>query len=164
MGLVYTNGADERVIRPELLETEKALGGPRCTEAGRAGGTAVRLQPDRRASGRTWNPRTRGRARRRGERRRCGAATRHRWDELWQSRGTRTTIDAAGRVVIPRALRDRVGLVPGEVDLEIDGAGIRLEPVATDLVIEKGGRLVIPASGQPIDDDAVQRLRHADER
>ena len=42
----------------------------------------------------------------------------------------RTTIDKAGRLVIPRPLRDRVGLAGGgEVELELDGAAIRIEPV-----------------------------------
>ena len=44
----------------------------------------------------------------------------------------RTTIDKAGRVVIPRPLRDLVGLSEGEVEISCDGAGIRIEPVAGD--------------------------------
>ena len=43
----------------------------------------------------------------------------------------RTTIDKAGRLVIPRSLRDRIGLsAGGEVELELDGAAVRIEPVA----------------------------------
>jgi AbrB family looped-hinge helix DNA binding protein len=76
----------------------------------------------------------------------------------------RTTIDAAGRVVIPKPLRDRLGLRPGEVELSADGAGVRIEPVIDDDVVEVDGLLVIPASGQVIDDDLVQALRDADQR
>ena len=42
----------------------------------------------------------------------------------------RTTIDKAGRVVIPKPLREQVGLAEGEVELVVDGAGVRIEPVA----------------------------------
>ncbi|MDP8959432.1 MAG: AbrB/MazE/SpoVT family DNA-binding domain-containing protein, partial [Actinomycetota bacterium] len=42
----------------------------------------------------------------------------------------RVTIDKAGRLVIPKALRDAVGLVPGGVELTRDGAGVRIEPLA----------------------------------
>ncbi|MBI2777739.1 MAG: hypothetical protein HYX57_10830 [Chloroflexi bacterium] len=41
----------------------------------------------------------------------------------------KTTIDKAGRLVIPRLLRDRIGLGGGgEVELELDGAAIRQRP------------------------------------
>ena len=44
----------------------------------------------------------------------------------------RSTIDKAGRLVIPKALRDSLGLVPGEVEVTPDGAGLRIEPLAND--------------------------------
>jgi AbrB family looped-hinge helix DNA binding protein len=41
-----------------------------------------------------------------------------------------TTIDRAGRVVIPKPIRDALGLGPEtEVEITIDGGGVRLEPV-----------------------------------
>jgi AbrB family looped-hinge helix DNA binding protein len=76
----------------------------------------------------------------------------------------RATIDKAGRVVIPRVLRERLGLRPGEVELIPDGSGVRIEPLAGEDVVEEGDRLVIPAVGTPIDDDTVQALRDADQR
>lgn len=76
----------------------------------------------------------------------------------------RATIDKAGRLVIPKPLRDRLGLRPGEVELTADGSGVRIEPLARDEVIERDGRLVIPATGLAIDDDLVQALRDADQR
>jgi AbrB family looped-hinge helix DNA binding protein len=76
----------------------------------------------------------------------------------------RTTIDKAGRVVIPKALREQVGLAEGEVELVVDGAGVRLEPVASSGLVERSGRLVIPASGATVDDDLVEALRAADRR
>ena len=76
----------------------------------------------------------------------------------------RTTIDMAGRVVIPKSLRDELGFRPGEVELVRDGAGVRIEPVSSDGLAEESGRTVIPASGTPIDDDLVRALRDAGQR
>ena len=76
----------------------------------------------------------------------------------------RTTIDKAGRLVVPKALRDRVGLRAGFVELTADGTGIRIEPVAGEGLEEEAGRLVIPATGVPIDDELVLALRDADRR
>jgi AbrB family looped-hinge helix DNA binding protein len=75
----------------------------------------------------------------------------------------KTTIDRAGRVVIPRALRNRVGLATGgEVEIVIDGAAIRIEPVTGTKLREEAGLLFIPASGTPVDDAAVRELIDAD--
>lgn len=75
----------------------------------------------------------------------------------------RTTIDKAGRVVIPKSLRDSLGLVPGEVELIRDGAGVRIEPVAGRGATERGGRLVID-SDIVLDDEDVEALRLSDQR
>lgn len=75
----------------------------------------------------------------------------------------RTTIDRAGRLVIPRRLRDRVGLGQGgDVEVVLDGAGIRIEPVPGHDLRESDGLLLIPATGVPIDDDVVQELIDAE--
>jgi AbrB family looped-hinge helix DNA binding protein len=78
-------------------------------------------------------------------------------------RGMRTTIDKAGRLVIPRSLRDRIGLADGgEVELELDGASVRIEPVTGRDLREERGLLVIPAAGMPITGAAVRELIDAD--
>lgn len=77
----------------------------------------------------------------------------------------RTTIDQAGRLVVPKALRDRVGLRPGPVDISAHGARLHVEPVVEeDGVEQRTGRLVIPPSGAAIDDDTVTALRDGDQR
>ena len=65
--------------------------------------------------------------------------------------------------MIPRALRSRIGLLGGgEVEVVLDGAAIRLEPVAGRGLVEKDGLLVVPATGASIDDAAVRELIDAD--
>ena len=76
----------------------------------------------------------------------------------------RSTIDQAGRLVIPKALRDQLGLRPGEVELTADGAALRVVPVHEDTLVEENGRLVIPAAGVIITDELVQAIRDADRR
>lgn len=75
----------------------------------------------------------------------------------------KTTIDGAGRLVIPRALRERIGLTAGgEVELELDGAGVRIEAVAGSSLKEVAGLLVIPATGTALTGDVVRELIDAD--
>lgn len=74
------------------------------------------------------------------------------------------TIDQAGRLVIPKGLREAVGLGPGVVEITADGAGLHIEAVAGDSLEERGGRLVIPAGGVKVTDDSVRALRDADQR
>jgi AbrB family looped-hinge helix DNA binding protein len=76
----------------------------------------------------------------------------------------RSTIDKAGRLVIPKALRDQLGLRPGNVELTADGAALRVQPVHDDILVEEDGRLMIPASGVPVPDELVNALRDADRR
>jgi hypothetical protein len=64
-------------------------------------------------------------------------------------------------LVIPKQLRDEVGLGPGEVEVTAQGAGLRIEPVAGESLEERDGRLVIPAEGVEIGADLVQALRDA---
>lgn len=74
------------------------------------------------------------------------------------------TIDKAGRLVIPKVLRDRLGLGPGSVEVMADGSGLRVEPIAGDGLQVRAGRPVIPASGERLDDESVRALRDADQR
>jgi AbrB family looped-hinge helix DNA binding protein len=56
----------------------------------------------------------------------------------------RTTIDKAGRVVIPVAVRERAGLTAGsELEVTEDELGIRLERVASGPKLVKIGRRLV---------------------
>lgn len=56
----------------------------------------------------------------------------------------RTTIDKAGRVVIPAALRERVGLTAGaDVEIVEEDGSLRLARVATGPKLVKIGRRLV---------------------
>jgi AbrB family looped-hinge helix DNA binding protein len=56
----------------------------------------------------------------------------------------RTTIDKAGRVVIPAAVRERARLTPGtELEITADEFGVRLERVAPGPRLVKVGRRLV---------------------
>ncbi len=66
--------------------------------------------------------------------------------------------------MIPKPLRDHLGLCPGEVEVTADGAALRVEPLVGDALDERDGRLVIPASGAEVNDAVVRTLRDAGQR
>jgi AbrB family looped-hinge helix DNA binding protein len=56
----------------------------------------------------------------------------------------RTTIDKAGRVVIPAAVRERAGFSPGTaLEVTVDELGIRLERMAAGPRLVKVGRRLV---------------------
>ncbi len=76
-----------------------------------------------------------------------------------------TTIDSVGRIVIPKPLRDALGLVPGStVDISRYGAGLQVVLAGrTARLVEEGGELV--ATGDTtIDDDVMFALIDAGRR
>ena len=78
----------------------------------------------------------------------------------WETTGSvlpmETIVDSVGRIVVPKPLRDALGLRPGStVDISRYGAGLQLVPTGrTARLVEESGVLV--ATGDTtIDDDVV---------
>ena len=72
----------------------------------------------------------------------------------------KTTIDKAGRVVVPKELRDRLGLSGGEA-LEIREADgrIEIEPMAARVRLEDGAEGLVAVAEEempPLSDDVVR--------
>lgn len=66
------------------------------------------------------------------------------------------TIDSVGRIVVPKPLRDALGLTPGStVDISRYGAGLQLVPTGrTARLVDEFGTLVATGDTE-IDDDVV---------
>lgn len=72
------------------------------------------------------------------------------------------SIDQAGRLVLPKPIRDRFNLCGGsKIELQTVGDHVELKPFVEDAeskLIEKNGRLVIPAADEKTF-DAAEAIR-----
>jgi AbrB family looped-hinge helix DNA binding protein len=72
----------------------------------------------------------------------------------------RSAIDAAGRLVIPKTLRDRLGLSRGRVvEIHERDGRIEIEPIATPMTLIKrrGVRVAVPDQDlPPLTDELVR--------
>lgn len=75
------------------------------------------------------------------------------------------TIDSMGRVVVPKALRDALGLTPGtKVDISRYGAGLALVPGGRTARLVKEDGVLVATSETTIDDEIVFALIDAGRR
>ena len=81
------------------------------------------------------------------------------WEQTGRLLPMEATVDEVGRIVVPKALRDRLRLTPGtKVDVSEYGDGLHVAPVSrTARLEERDGRLVAVAE-TPISDDDVLGL------
>ncbi len=86
----------------------------------------------------------------------------------WYRDAMRVTIDGAGRIVIPKAMRESLGLsANSEIDIMSDGGGLRLDPVSVEpRSIDRSDGLVrlSKVDGPVITDDHVRALRDSAQR
>lgn len=63
----------------------------------------------------------------------------------------KTTIDRAGRLVIPKAIREQAGLVSGQpLDIRWINGHIEIEPAALPVTLVKKGHLLVAVPQQEI--------------
>lgn len=74
----------------------------------------------------------------------------------------RVTIDAAGRIVVPKAMRDGLGVVgPTELDLEEGDGQLVLRTLPSEVTLEERDGLLIAqrtTDAAPLDWEAVRGL------
>lgn len=71
----------------------------------------------------------------------------------------KVTVDGAGRVLIPKQLRDDMRLEAGdELLLEADGTSVTLRPVRSDSAMRKESGIWVFRSGQTISADETDRV------
>ncbi len=81
--------------------------------------------------------------------------------------GMKTTIDRAGRLVVPKPIRDAAGIVAGaELEIRVSDGRIEIEPAPLEVRLVKRGRLTVavprrsvPALTEDIVRETVDRLR-----
>ncbi len=79
---------------------------------------------------------------------------------IWYSNGMETTIDSAGRVVIPKPLRDRLNLSGGQlVEIRERDGRIEIEAAPTRMSLQEtdAGLVAIPEEQLPPLSDEVVR-------
>jgi AbrB family looped-hinge helix DNA binding protein len=75
------------------------------------------------------------------------------------------TVDQVGRIVLPKALRDRLGLTPGAVvDISEYGDGLHIAPGGRTARLQKRDGLLVAVSDTAIDDKDVFLLIEAARR
>lgn len=77
----------------------------------------------------------------------------------WYGDPMEAVVDQAGRIVLPKFIRDALGLLPGtKVDISPYGAGVQVVPSGrTARLVEEDGVLV-SAGEMPVDDATVFAL------
>lgn len=72
----------------------------------------------------------------------------------------RATIDAAGRVVVPKFLREALGLRPGqELELQATDGRLELEPVATPMHLAGNGADVYAVTDVDMPELTAEQVR-----
>ncbi len=70
-------------------------------------------------------------------------------------------IDVAGRIVIPKRIRDAAGLVPGEpLSVRVRDGRVEIEPAPRKVkLVRRGAVRVAESAGEPLTEDVVTATR-----
>jgi AbrB family looped-hinge helix DNA binding protein len=65
-------------------------------------------------------------------------------------------VDRAGRIMLPKYIRDALGLLPGaKVDISLYGAGVQVVPIGRTARLVEGDGVLVSAGEAPVDDDIL---------
>jgi len=80
----------------------------------------------------------------------------------------KTTIDQAGRLVVPKPLRDELGLEKGTLlEIKLREGRLEIEPVATPMRLVRRGTTLVATTDEPLprlDADAVRAVVESQRR
>ena len=77
----------------------------------------------------------------------------------------RTTIDSAGRIVVPKPLRDELGLQPGQVlELEVSDGRLQVEVAPVDIRLVRRRYGPVAVADQKLPTLTADIVRHTLER
>ena len=87
------------------------------------------------------------------------------WEQTGKLFPMEVTMDSVGRVLVPKAYRDVLGLAPGgKMDISVYGSGLQLTPGGrTARLVEKDGHLVA-TSDTVVTDEIMYALIDAGRR
>jgi AbrB family looped-hinge helix DNA binding protein len=73
------------------------------------------------------------------------------------------TIDAAGRIVIPKRIRDAAGLFPGEtLSVRVRDGRVEIEPAPRKVkIVKRGAVRVAEGTGEPLTEEIVAATKSA---
>jgi AbrB family looped-hinge helix DNA binding protein len=72
----------------------------------------------------------------------------------------RTTIDGAGRIVVPKALRDALRLEAGqELDVRVAEGRLEIEPAPTPMTLHRRGRSVVAVPDRELPPLTAEQVR-----
>jgi AbrB family looped-hinge helix DNA binding protein len=85
-----------------------------------------------------------------------------------KARAAVVTLDQVGRIVIPKPMRVRLGIeADSELEVSLDGTGLRLEPVrkqTRQVKLVSGFPVLNPAGKLVLTDEQIRELRDGDQR
>jgi AbrB family looped-hinge helix DNA binding protein len=77
----------------------------------------------------------------------------------------RTTIDSAGRIVVPKSLRDALALKPGQaLEIRAGEGRLEIEVAATPVSLKKRGRGLVAVPDAPLPSLTAEEVRNTLER
>lgn len=87
------------------------------------------------------------------------------WQLEWYDPAMKTTIDAAGRIVVPKAIREELGLYGGqEVELSTSDGKIEIEVPPTPMRLEQRGGHLAAVPERPLPTLTAEMVRETLEK
>lgn len=74
----------------------------------------------------------------------------------------KATIDSAGRIIVPKALRDELGLTPErELRIRASGGALIIEPAPAQVSLVRRGRALVARPKRPLPTLTEEQVRDA---